>query len=96
MNTINLSNIMDAVKNKVQEKVTAMAKEIETFMKYDAMVEGIDTSEIEVSVNQTSETEYSISLHLEKLNDYYKQLVRDIYFKNALSRRKGYHAFSVG
>ena len=88
MNELNIGSIKDRINNAVKTKVEKMASNIDTLIKYDAMVESIDLSNINVSTKRISETEYTITLDLEELNDYYKHLVRDIYYPNSLKRRK--------
>lgn len=88
MSELNIGSIKDRLNNVVKAKVEEMASNIDTLIKYDAMVESIDLSNINVSTKRISETEYTITLDLEELNDYYKHLVRDIYYPNSLKRRK--------
>ena len=88
MSELSIGNIKDRLNDVVKTKVEEMASNIDTLIKYDAMVESIDLSSINVSTKRISETEYTITLDLEELNDYYKHLVRDIYYPNSLKRRK--------
>ena len=88
MSELSIGNIKDRLNDVVKTKVEEMASNIDTLIKYDAMVESIDLSNINVSTKRISETEYTITLDLEELNDYYKHLVRDIYYPNSLKRRK--------
>lgn len=88
---MNMDSVKDAINKqidkKVQDKVNGIAKELSQLIKYDAMVESIDLSELNVSVEKTSETEFNIKFDFGDMNDYHKQLVKDYYYKNGLKRR---------
>lgn len=83
----NTDSIMDTINKRAAEQVTRMANNIKQHLIYDAMVENIDISKINMSLNKDSNNQYTISFDMSELNDYYKQLVRDVYYNNALKRR---------
>lgn len=82
------NSIMNRVYQNISEKINAIAEQLKSNLVYDAQVEGIDLSDVGVSIEKTSDTEYDININLNELSDYHKQLVRDIYYNNALKRRK--------
>ncbi len=84
---VDAGSLEDKMMQMIRQKVSEQAEEIDALIKYDAMVEGIDLSEISVTVEETSNSEFQISFDLGDLNDWYKHLARDIYFQNALKRR---------
>jgi len=86
MNSVT-DSINKQIEEKLKDKVNSIAEELDQLIKYDAMVEGIDLSELNVSVEKTSGTEYDIVFSFGDMNDYYKQLVKDYYYKNGLKRR---------
>lgn len=81
-------SIMSAVDKKISEKVAEFANQMKSALEYDARVESIDLSKIDVSIEKTGDSEYDINIDLGDLDSHRKQLVKDIYYKNAVRRRK--------
>ena len=87
MSLLNVDTIMESVNKRIEEYVkTNKMERLLTFMKYDAMVEGQDTSFVQASLKK-DDNSYIMTFDLSKAkNEYEKQLVKDTYLPNGLKR----------
>ena len=82
---IDTAKILNAVSSQVEDKIEEKAKELVRSIVYDAMVEKVNLSELEYSIDK-SEGGYEIHLNLNRLNEEAKELTKTIYYKNGRSR----------
>lgn len=88
MSLLNIDSYKDVINNKVQDKVKELSLSLKNNIVYDAQVEGIDLSKINVSFEKVDDDNFNLVIDLGDLNDYYKHLAKDVYLPNGLKRRK--------
>lgn len=90
MTGFNTDSIMSAVEQEADKKVAEVANSIIDYLIYDAAVENIiirKKEDIDYDIHKDGNGRYSLTINMDGLNDYYKQLVHNIYYKDALKRR---------
>lgn len=88
MSLLDIDSYKDIIDNQIKNKLEEILSSIKNNIVYDAQVEGIDLSKMNISLEKVDDENYSVVISIDELNDYYKHLVKDIYLPNGLQRRK--------
>ena len=85
---IDMSEIMNALSDKIKQRVNQKAQELVQNVVYDGMVEHVNLSQISYTIEKDSDSGYTIKLNLARLSEEEKELTNTIYYKNGLQRTR--------